>query len=307
MRASRCTTCSCAPHPATKSNGMGYFDRARIRKISMQKGKRPAAKQVFSPKKRLGQHFLSDSKVLTDEAALLECNDESVLEIGGGDGRFSEKILAENPSAITIVEIDQLLVKKLKFKFAKDKRVAIKEADILEMLGGLRWDEFKFSRVAGNIPYQISGPLFASLMKFGFVRGVFCIQKEVAERLAAMPGSADYGRLSVVVQLHYRVKIAFGVPRFSFVPPPKVDSAVIVLEQNDKQIALPENFHQILTALFSHRRKSVANAIHDARAALSISKEEAKELGRTIKYGERKVFTLTPLEWAELAREIAKG
>lgn len=286
---------------------MGYFDRAKKKELHGKKGKTGSSGHEFAPKKHLGQHFLSDMKVLADEAALLGCEGKSALEIGGGDGRFSEKLLAENPSQLTIVELDPLLVKKLKSRFAKDRRAAIREADILQMLDGMEADEFPYACVAGNIPYQISGPLFSRLMRFGFVRGVFCVQKEVAERLAASPGTSDWGRLSVVVQLHYDVKIAFGVGRFSFIPPPKVDSAVIVLERKGTRIALPKNFHPFLTALFSHRRKTVANAIYDARAALSLPKEGAKALGRTIKYGERKVFTLTPMEWLELSGMFGNG
>ncbi len=262
---------------------------------------------IFFPKKRLGQHFVVDEAALSREAELLGCEGCNVLEIGGGDGRLSKKILSHSPSSLSIVEIHAPFASILSRKFSGRKNVSIIRGDILHYLGTLPTPPFPFSHIIGNIPYQISGPLFSRLAQLKFERGVFCVQKEVAQRLCAAPGTSDWGRLSLAVSAAYSPSIAFSLPRTAFYPAPKVDSAVVAFMPNKEKLFLPPHFHSFSTALFSHKRKTVSNAIYDARAALALSKEEAKKFPLPQKFSKRKVFTLTPHEWVELALHFYKA
>jgi 16S rRNA (adenine1518-N6/adenine1519-N6)-dimethyltransferase len=259
----------------------------------------------FQAKKRLGQHFLVDEEILSVEAALLSCGGKTALEIGAGDGRLSEKLLSFRPSSLSLSEIDPALIGVLKKKFSKEKSVKIIAGDAMDIVRAAPKAGF-FQCVGGNIPYQISGPLFSALSGTDLERGVFCVQREVAQRICASPGSPDWGKLSVVVQLKHNARVILPVPPSSFSPPPKVDSAIILLERKPagEILPVPENFHRVLSALSCHRLQSVGNALFNSRTALGISKERAKPLSKTIKYSGSKVFTLSIAQWREIALEL---
>lgn len=265
--------------------------------------------QTFRHKKHLGQHFLADNEILRHEAELLSPEGKDVLEIGAGDGRLSRMVFALKPSSLTLLEIDRELCSLLRKNYSPFKEVTICEGDAMDFVRALPNASKKYKLICGNIPYQISGPLFASLSRLEFERGVFCVQKEVAERLAANPGSSDFGRLSLAVQLRYSVRISIAVPKGLFDPPPKVDSSIIVIEplKKKERISQPENFEQVCTQLFSHRLQSVANAIYHSRAAFGMGKEEAREIAKTIKYRDEKVFCLDAEQICEIARQLGKG
>lgn len=247
---------------------------------------------------KLGQNFLADDSVLEFEAKQAQVSKKSVLEIGAGDGRLTNKLLSAGAGHITAIELDPKLAKMLRMRF--HSRVKVVEADFLD------FDESaRFNCVAGNIPYYIASPIILKLAKMDFGRAVLCVQKEVAERMAALPGARNYGRLSVSCQLAFRMEILAFVGREAFSPMPKVDSCIILLEKTG--FSLDGKSERAIGALFSHRKKSVKNAAVDARAELfgSPDKAEAARIAQKLKYALRKVFTLSPSEALEVARQLA--
>src|SRR5512138_3698505 len=176
-------------------------------------------------KRRLGQHFLSDPRLLARIAdALGAGRDDTVLEIGPGPGGLTAA-LAERAGRLVAIEKDADLVPAL---HARVPSATIVEGDALE----LDWHALAGpdTLVAGNIPYNITSPLIdKALEPPGFRRVVFLVQKEVADRVTAGPGAADYGALSVGVQAVARAERLFTVPAGAFHPRPQVDSAVLRL------------------------------------------------------------------------------
>jgi 16S rRNA (adenine1518-N6/adenine1519-N6)-dimethyltransferase len=250
-------------------------------------------------KARLGQNFLVDDGVLAFEAECAEVKGDSVLEIGAGDGRLTRRLLAAGAGHITAVELDPKLAKKLRIAFAAAKRVRVLEGDFLEF-----GESARFGRIVGNIPYYITSPILLKLSRMKFGKAVLCVQKEVASRMAAEAGSSQYGRLSVFSQLCFNVEVLALVERSAFSPQPKVDSCIISLERTGFSMGACEE--KAVGALFSHKKKSVRNAAVDARRELfgSSDKHHAAKAAQTLKYAERKVFTLAPSEALEAARQL---
>ena len=241
-----------------------------------------------------------DEAILQYEAEEADVARKSVLEIGAGDGRLTSRLLKCNAGHVVAVEFDPKLAKLLRQKFAGAKRVKVHEGDFLE------FDETaRFNVIVGNIPYYITSPILLKLSRMDFGKAILCVQKEVAERMAAPSGSGNYGRLSVSCQLAFNVEILALVPRIAFSPVPKVDSCIVSLEKTGARLG--EREERAIGALFSHKKKSVKNAVVDARMELfkSKSKEAALAVAQTLKYSERKVFTLSPSEAYEVAEQVS--
>ena len=214
------------------------------------------------PKKRFGQHFLTDRHYLERIVAAIDPRPgETVVEIGPGTGLMTEA-LAARVRPVHVVEIDRELAAALRARFTPDE-VVVHEADALE---------FDFAavpgplRVVGNLPYNVSTPILFRLAALAgrLVDGVFMLQKEVVERMVAAPGSEDYGRLSVMLQARFAMALALRVPPGAFTPPPKVDSAVVRMKPlgADRPRARDEAFFaQVVSAAFSQRRKTLRNAL----------------------------------------------
>jgi len=243
----------------------------------------------LKPKKSLGQNFLMDQNILRKEAKLLNPKHKTVLEIGPGDGRLSEKILELEPERLFAIEKDQRMAELLSEKF-HGKNVTLIEGDALEV----DWPEVDL--VIGNIPYYITSPIIFKLAKQTFAHAVLIVQKEFAQKMVANPGHKNYGRLSVTAQLAFDVRLIQIVPRHLFRPIPKVDSAMIVLKPAGRSLTQFEE--NIIRYLFTHKNKTVRNALLDSKM---FEKEEVGEekLG---KFGKRKVRTLTKEEVLEIAR-----
>lgn len=248
-------------------------------------------------KAKLGQHFLADDSVLEFEAQSADVKGKSVLEIGAGDGRLTAKLLAHGAGHVTAVELDPHLAKLLRTRFRT--RVSVVEKDFLQFEPGK-----KFNVVAGNIPYYITSPVLFKLSRMDFDRAILCLQAEVAHRMAAKSGSGNYGRLSVSCQLAFEIEVLSAVGRSAFSPSPKVDSCIILLRKTGFLPTMAEE--RAIAAIFSHRKKSLKNAVVDGRVSLFSSRERSSALriAQTLKYAGSKVFTLSPQEVLYSARQL---
>ncbi|HSB46719.1 MAG TPA: 16S rRNA (adenine(1518)-N(6)/adenine(1519)-N(6))-dimethyltransferase RsmA [Candidatus Bilamarchaeum sp.] len=243
-------------------------------------------------KKSLGQSFLEDKNILALEARLAEPEGKRVLEIGPGDGRLTEALLALKPEKIIAVEKDARFASLLRGKFS-GRPVEIVEADFLEM------EPLTVDVVAGNIPYYISSDIVFRLRDFGFAHAILMVQKEFAEKMAAPPGNRNYGRLSVTSQLAFTVEKVRPVLRHLFRPAPKVDSMIIRLTKTGfRPSALEEN---VIRYIFQHKNKTVRNALLDSKM---FAKEELSALG---KYEKRRGVGLSKEECLVIARLLEKA
>ena len=212
-------------------------------------------------RQKLGQHFLIKGS-LSERIARAACPSPTdlVVEIGPGRGALTEKLL-QHAARVVAVEVDPFLVEHLRRKFAAEPRLEIVEADVLAA-DLARWGR---ASVAGNLPYYITSPIVERVLRARPVRAVFLVQQEVAARLTAAPGSRDYGFLTVQTALFARAARLFGIRPSAFHPPPKVDSAVVLLEPHpDPVLADPDSFLRFVAQCFAHKRKTLRNNLADA-------------------------------------------
>jgi 16S rRNA (adenine1518-N6/adenine1519-N6)-dimethyltransferase len=214
------------------------------------------------PRKRFGQHFLTDAHYIARiVAAIAPQRGETLVEIGPGPGAITAPLIAAL-GHMHVVEIDRDLARTLREHFAAGQ-ISVHECDALE---------FDFAslpaplRVAGNLPYNISTPILFHVAQFAErIRDcTFMLQKEVVERMVARPSTPAYGRLSVMLQYRFAMKKLFVVPPGAFFPPPKVDSAIVRLIPLDAHRARARDeklFAAIVTAAFGQRRKTLRNTL----------------------------------------------
>jgi len=248
-------------------------------------------------KPKLGQHFLaSDSFALRIVDALGEVSQDTVLEIGPGRGVLTS-LLAKRARRLIAVELDRVLAAQLRLRFGMFPNVEVIEADILSidfdsLFGpkpGLSRPGMEFkpapAHVIGNLPYYITSDILLRLFDYSryFATLVILVQREVADRIAAEPGSRDYGLLSATAQLHARVEKLFTLPPGAFAPPPKVHSTLLRLTMAPRQHELgldgdgriKDGFIAFLKLSFGQKRKTLWNNLKsvypepDLRAALS--------------------------------------
>jgi 16S rRNA (adenine1518-N6/adenine1519-N6)-dimethyltransferase len=250
------------------------------------------------PKKEWGQNFLGDPALLDALAALAELRPgETVVELGAGLGHLT-RALAATGARVVAVERDRELVPILRSELP---RIEIAEADA---------KSFDFASVArgerivvcGNLPYHLTSPILFHLLEQRAVlrRAVLLVQREVAERIAAPPGSREYGVSSVLVQHVADVRIGLEIGRHAFTPPPDVESSALVLdflptpraETHDQQ-----RFRAVVKTAFAQRRKTLWNALKGMRGA-----REALE--RTGIDPQRRAETLSVAEFAAIERAL---
>ena len=216
-------------------------------------------------RKRFGQNFLVNDHIINAIVDAINPQEgDYLVEIGPGHAALTRPVL-ERAHALTAVELDRDLAEWLRHDpFLKG--LTLIEADALKVdFGTLPGASEGKLRVFGNLPYNITSPLLFHLLQFEGIKDLhFMLQKEVVERLAAGPGSKDYGRLTVMAQYHAQVIPVLTVPPSAFVPPPKVMSAVVRLKPKNltaEERALAPYLNKITTTAFSARRKAVRNAL----------------------------------------------
>ena len=206
--------------------------------------------------RRLGQHFLIKGSVLERiAAAACPTPEDLVVEIGPGRGALTEKLL-KRAARVIAVELDATLVDHLGERFRSEPRLEVIHADVLET-DLAQWGP---AVIAGNLPYYITSPILAKAAHTGFKRAVFLVQKEVAERITAQPGSRDYGYLTVATATFAIPELLFEVKPAAFRPPPKVDSAVLLLERREHPlVADTAGFLEFAGLCFRQKRKTIRN------------------------------------------------
>jgi 16S rRNA (adenine1518-N6/adenine1519-N6)-dimethyltransferase len=220
-----------------------------------------------TPKKRLGQHFLQDPGILRRIADAVEIQPgDTVLEIGPGPGGLTAQ-LAGRGGRLIAIERDRDLIAALRARFPK---LILVEGDALEMEWHALVGPGPF-RIVGNIPYNITSPLLErALLPPRPVCIVFLVQKEVAARVAAAPGGADYGALTVGVQAVAEVERLFAVPAGAFRPRPKVDSALLRLRPRPAPLigdAEVMPFRRFVVGVFGFRRKQLLRGLRELTGA----------------------------------------
>lgn len=252
--------------------------------------------------KKLGQNFLIDAAVVRGivEAAELQEGDR-VLEIGPGIGTLTQG-LAESGAQVTAVELDKKLPAVLAETLKGYENVRIVQGDILktdirELMGDAPF------KVAANLPYYITTPILMALLeqRLPIRKIVTMVQKEVAERMIAPPGSKTYGALSVAVQYYTAPEIVLDVPPKSFIPAPEVDSVVIACKvRGEPPVAVRDEklFFRVVKAAFGQRRKTLSNALKGAGFLKDEVQEALEQAGiEAARRGE----TLSLEEFAQLA------
>lgn len=207
--------------------------------------------------RKLGQHFLVDERILAriiDYAELAE--EDQVLEIGPGTGNLT-KFLSARSGHVAAIEVDPRLAATLEGRFPNVKLIY---GDALKV-------PFPhYNKVVSNLPYQISSKITFKLLEQPFDLAVLMYQREFAQRMVASPGSKDYGRLTLNVNLRAQVEMMEKVPRGAFRPPPQVESAVIRLRPRKDRPKVDEKLFESLTrGLFNQRRKKVKKGLKTVR------------------------------------------
>ena len=253
------------------------------------------------PKKSFGQHFLHDRHYIDNIVQAINPRSEDFLvEIGPGEGALTLPLLLA-AGKLTAIELDTDLIPGLQKRAASVGELQVIQADVLKVdfseLAGSH--DTPRLRLAGNLPYYISSPiLFHCVEHAAAIQDMhFMLQKEVVERMAAVPGSKVYGRLSVMLQLACRVEPLFDVPPQAFRPPPKVESTVVRLQpipRHELHDARPEHLYAVVRAAFGQRRKTLANALKLLLDSEAISRADVDPRARA--------ETLAPADFVRLAK-----
>lgn len=258
--------------------------------------------------KKLGQNFLIDADIVRGivDAADIRPG-ERVLEIGPGIGTLTQG-LAEAGAEVTAVELDKKLPAVLAKTLDGYENVRIVQGDILkvnipEIMGS---EPFK---VAANLPYYITTPIIMTLLerRLPISRLVTMVQKEVADRMVAEPGTKAYGALSVAVQYYTQPHVELDVPPRSFIPAPEVDSVVIVCDVREEPpvtVADEKLFFRVVRAAFGQRRKTLSNALKGAGFDKELIRTALPAAGID---GTRRGETLSLMEFAAIATAFLKS
>lgn len=219
---------------------------------------------AHKPRKRFGQNFLHDQNIIAGIVAAIDPQPgQHIVEIGPGKGALTEHLL---PLAheLEAIELDRDLIPILEEKLAPLGKLVIHQQDVLTFDFNQLEAEPQSLRIVGNLPYNISTPLLFHLMDFlPVIQDMhFMLQKEVVDRMCAMPSEKEYGRLSVMIQFYCHTEKLFTVPPGAFYPPPSVNSAIVrLIPRTQEAIADVDNasLSKIVKASFAQRRKTLRN------------------------------------------------
>ncbi len=241
-------------------------------------------KYKFVFQKKFGQNFLIDTHVLDKIVQAAEITkDDFVLEIGPGIGTLTQ-YLCENAREVVAVEIDRMLIPILEDTLSEYDNVSIINSDILKLDINALVQERNQGRpikVVANLPYYITTPIIMDLFErqLPLINITVMVQREVADRMQASPGTKDYGALSLAVQYYAKPYIAANVPPNCFMPRPNVGSAVIKLTTHEKPVIDVKDerlMFRLIRASFNQRRKTLVNGLNNS-PELSFSKEEIQQ------------------------------
>lgn len=215
----------------------------------------------IKPKKSLGQHFLMDGNIIRKIATTIPARPEDlVIEIGAGTGTLTVELM-NRFSRVKAVELDGRAVKYLKHKFPELELI---HSDVLKISWEKLLNDTGKIHIVGNLPYFITSQILFKILenRTRLESATLMMQKEVAQRLIAVPKTKEYGILSVQVQLMSNPQIAFDVPRTVFYPPPNVTSSVVVLEFNRPELICSDaNLKTVVRTAFQQRRKKLNNSL----------------------------------------------
>jgi len=256
---------------------------------------------VARARKRFGQHFLHDPAVIERIVRAIDPRaGDHFVEIGPGRGALTAALLASPLATLDAVEIDRDLAARLAATFAGDARLSVHAADALELdLAALASRHGRQLRIAGNLPYNISTPLLFHLLarSEALVDLHLMLQREVVARITARPGSAEYGRLTVMLAPRVRSERLFDVGPGAFQPPPQVWSSLVRLTVlREPLFAVRPAYASVVATAFSHRRKTLRNALKPLLTAAQIEECGADPGARP--------QTLTPEKFNALAGAV---
>lgn len=228
----------------------------------------------INTKKSLGQNFLTDLNILKNIVLAGNVSkDDNVIEIGPGIGALTEQ-LAREAKEVVAFEIDERLISVLDDTLSPYDNIKIINQDILkvDLMAAVQenfTDPSAPLKIVANLPYYITTPILIQILESGIQVDaiVVMMQKEVADRLAAQPGTKEYGSLSLTVQYRVQARVAFYVDRTSFIPNPNVDSAIVVLEPREPLEILPDSEQRLFKLFkigFAMRRKTLWNNLTTA-------------------------------------------
>lgn len=222
-------------------------------------------------RKRFGQHFLTDLSVIDEIVRAIDPQaNDFMVEIGPGQAALTEPLIARL-NHLNVIELDRDLANTLRRLWPADK-LSIISQDVLTVDFG-QYDSTGL-RIVGNLPYNISTPLLFHLLQWAdrVKDQHFMLQKEIVERMAAQPGDSQYGRLSIMLQMRYKIRYLFDVPPTAFDPPPKVTSAIVrMLPIAADKLRLAKDFKifdDLLHRVFNHRRKMLRASLSDLTKSL---------------------------------------
>jgi len=254
------------------------------------------------PSRKWGQSFLTDPFVADAEAALVEVPaGHPVVEIGGGLGILTAALVRRGIAPLTVIERDRRLAGFLADRFGP--RVEVVNGDALSV--PLPPSE----AVVGNLPYSVATPILLRLFASRVPRVVFLVQREVAERLAAGPGSKQYGRLSILAQLYGTVELFRTVAAEAFTPRPEVESRIAVHVAAPGALPVPSvrEFEILLRTLFSSRRKQLGNLLPKVTRSEQVAREVAAASGWPADWARHRPEDLPPNAYFALARTVSTG
>lgn len=248
-----------------------------------KKTKKLEAKHGFRANPVLDQYFLNNKKVIERFVRYARINsNDTVLEIGPGLGYVTQEI-AKKANKVIVIEKDEQLKKPLTEELSSYDNIEYIWKDCLEI--GFP----KFDKIISSLPYGISAPITFKIAEHDFEKASLMYQREFGEKMKAKPGESNYGRLSVMAQTHFNVKLKEIVPKTNFYPKPDVDSAIITLTPTEKEIN--EKYSDFIREIFRYRNKNLSNAIklgfnttiEDERKVKDLSIKQLEETYEKIK------------------------